>query len=418
MSLNIVSFKDAPLEIIDGDRGKNYPKKNEFKDEGHCLFLNAKNVTDNGFDFTTNMYISEEKDNLLKKGKLRRGDIVLTTRGTVGNMALYDDEVPFDNVRINSGMLILRPQKEIINEFLYWSLKSDFFKKQIFSIKSGTAQPQLPITTLNKLKFYLPNLDIQKEIVDILSNLNEKIIILKDMNDKLEKIIKIIFNYWFLQFDFPNISNRPFNSSGGKMIYNSELDFKIPKGWTIGSLDDIAEYINGLPCQKHRPIDESKKLPVIKITEMHEGFTNKTEFVRSDIDDKHIINDGDILFSWSATLETMIWTGGKGGLNQHIFKVIPKDYGRYYVYMMLSTYIVNFVRMAESRKTTMGHITKDHLLQSKIPLPPKDLTYKFDKLIYPLFEKIIANDVEIRKLDSLMEFILPLLMSGKVGFDK
>ena len=114
---------------------------------------------------------------------------------------------------------------------------------------------------------------------------------------------------------------------------------------------------------------------------MHDGFTDKTEFVRNDINDKHIILDGDILFSWSATLETMIWTGGKGGLNQHIFKVIPKDYGKYYVYQQLSSYIINFVRMAESRKTTMGHITKDHLLQSKIPLPPKELTYKFNDLV-------------------------------------
>ena len=201
------------------------------------------------------------------------------------------------------------------------------------------------------------------------------------------------------------------------MIYDEKLGRKIPNDWSRGNLDDIAEYINGLACQKCRPINESEKLPVIKITEMHEGFTDKTEFVRSDIDEKHVINDGDILFSWSATLETMIWTGGKGGLNQHIFKVIPKDYGKYYVFMMLSAYINNFVRMAESRKTTMGHITREHLLQSKIPLPPKELTYEFDELVTPLFDKYVQNNIEIRKLNYLKEFLLPILLNGQIAFD-
>lgn len=200
------------------------------------------------------------------------------------------------------------------------------------------------------------------------------------------------------------------------MLSFINVNMNIPMGWAIGSLNDIAKYINGLACQRYRPIDENNKLPVIKITEMHEGFTDKTEFVTSDIDEKHIINDGDILFSWSATLEAMIWTGGTGGLNQHIFKVVPKDYGKYYVYMMLSSYIINFVRMAESRKTTMGHITKDHLLQSKIVLPPKELTYKFDRTVYNLFEKYIYNNIENRELNSLKDYLLPLLMSGQVRF--
>ena len=156
MSLEITSFKEAPLEMIDGDRGKNYPKQDEFSDEDFCLFLNAKNVTDKGFNFETKMFISQEKDEILKKGKLQRGDVILTTRGTVGNVAFYSEDIPFDNIRINSGMLILRSKSELSNKFLYYVLKSDFFKKQIYTFKSGTAQPQLPISSLNHMEFYLP----------------------------------------------------------------------------------------------------------------------------------------------------------------------------------------------------------------------------------------------------------------------
>ena len=149
---------------------------------------------------------------------------------------------------------------------------------------------------------------------------------------------------------------------------------------------------------------------------MHDGITDNTEFVRSDIPENNIINDGDILFSWSATLETMIWTGGKCGLNQHIFKVIPNNISKYYVFMQLSSYIGNFVKMAEARKTTMGHITTEHLKQSKIVLPNKAIAEMFDKKISDVFRMIIKNNQEKRELMNVRDFLLPLLMNGQVGF--
>lgn len=191
MSLEQVLFKEAPIEIIDGDRGKNYPKQDQFTEKGYCLFLNAKNVTSEGFNFTENNFISEERDNLLGKGKLERGDVILTTRGTVGNVALYNEKVPYDNVRINSGMVILRTKKGLINEYLYWVLKSNNFKKQIDSFKSGTAQPQLPISSLNNMEIVLPPIEIQQKIVKILSNIDNKIQNNKNINHNLVTFITI-----------------------------------------------------------------------------------------------------------------------------------------------------------------------------------------------------------------------------------
>jgi predicted nucleotidyltransferase len=114
---------DAPLEILDGDRGKNYPSQDEFKTSGHCLFLSTKNVRVDGFDFSDCQYISKERDELLRKGKLKRNDIVLTTRGTVGNIGFFDDSVQFENIRINSGMVIIRPNEaELLPSFNYYVL--------------------------------------------------------------------------------------------------------------------------------------------------------------------------------------------------------------------------------------------------------------------------------------------------------
>ena len=162
------------IQIIDGDRGTNYPQKSDFYPEGHCLFLNTKNVRSDGFNFDTTMFITEEKDNLLRKGKLKRRDVILTTRGTIGNIAIYDDNVKFDHIRVNSGMLIFRPNENIItSEYLFEVLRSSSMKSQIEKFTSGAAQPQLPIKTLVNFTFPVPtSLEEQSCIVSNLHDLS------------------------------------------------------------------------------------------------------------------------------------------------------------------------------------------------------------------------------------------------------
>ena len=164
------------FQIIDGDRGKNYPKKTDFYNEGYCLFLNTKNVRPNGFSLETKMFITEAKDNLLGNGKLKRNDVLLTTRGTIGNIAVYDENVPFENIRINSGMLIFRPNTKLITpEYLFAVFQSGIMKSQIKQHVSGAAQPQLPIKTLVNFSIPVPkSVSEQKSIVKKLDALSEQ----------------------------------------------------------------------------------------------------------------------------------------------------------------------------------------------------------------------------------------------------
>ncbi|MBW2187675.1 MAG: restriction endonuclease subunit S [Deltaproteobacteria bacterium] len=158
------------LLMIDGDRGKNYPKKSEFLSEGHCLFLSTKNVRPNGFLFDQTIFVDEARDSLLRKGKLERNDVVLTTRGTIGNLALYNEEIKYENIRINSGMLILRPNSEIIlPSYLFEIMRSGIVRRQIDAKVSGAAQPQLPVNTLNTFSFPVPlSLKDQQHVVDLI----------------------------------------------------------------------------------------------------------------------------------------------------------------------------------------------------------------------------------------------------------
>ncbi|WP_394754776.1 restriction endonuclease subunit S [Crenothrix sp.] len=171
------------IEIIDGDRGKNYPTQKDFLDNGFCLFMNTKNVRPNGFEFNTTMFISEAKDKAMGKGKLKRNDVVMTTRGTIGNLGVFNDEVEYENIRINSGMLIFRPnQKQITSEYLFEILRSGIIKEQIKKHVSGAAQPQLPIKTL--VNFEIPVPKLIKEQQTIVQKLNS----LSAQTQKLEAI--------------------------------------------------------------------------------------------------------------------------------------------------------------------------------------------------------------------------------------
>jgi len=226
---------------------------------------------------------------------------------------------------------------------------------------------------------------------------------------------KQLYDYWFVQFDYPNKDGKPYKSSGGKMVWNEKLKRDIPEEWSCGSLVDIATYTNGIACQKYRPLDKNK-LPVIKIKEMHDSITPETEYVRNDIPESVKVYNGDVLFSWSASLEVILWANGNGGLNQHIFKVTSKNgYPKTFYYYQLIDYIGNFTKMAEARKTTMGHITQDHLLQSVIALPPStDIANQLEDRLKPIFDNIVINNQEIISLTKQRDELLPLLMNGQV----
>ena len=261
----------------------------------------------------------------------------------------------------------------------------------------------------------LPPLAQQYEIGKLLSSLDTKIKLNRQINQNLEAMAKQLYDYWFVQFDFPNEEGKPYKSSGGEMLWNDKLKRNIPVGWHCGNLFEIAVFTNGLACQKFRPKDDEMPLPVIKIREMHDGISVDTEEVTSNIPESVKVYNGDVLFSWSASLEVMLWAYGLGGLNQHIFKVTSaNDFPKSFYYFQLLDYIDVFKKVAEARKTTMGHITQDHLQQSTIAIPDnKDIAVRFEELISPIFEQVVKLHEEISYLIKQRDELLPLLRTVK-----
>lgn len=337
----------------------------------------------------------------------KKGDILISAAGTLGKTVIYDGKPAY--FQDSNIVWIDNDESIVLNSYLYY-----FYQTKPWVTTNGSTINRIYNDNLRNIKLSVPDLSTQKSIAKVLSDLDAKIELNNKINRELEAMAKTLYDYWFVQFDFPNANGRPYKSSGGKMVYNAELKREIPEGWAVKTLLDIATYTNGLACQKFRPTNE-EFLPVIKIREMRDGFTEGTEKVKADIPEKLIVNNGDVLFSWSASLEVMIWTGGKGGLNQHIFKVTSRKYPRSFYYFQLIWYLQHFKMIAELRKTTMGHITQDHLKQSRIVVPPIDVVRDLDKQLKNIQEKQILISRQNQHLTALRDWLLPMLMNGQVN---
>ncbi|MDG4499668.1 restriction endonuclease subunit S [Streptococcus suis] len=363
-----------------------------------------------------------------KYDHLNKGDIPLYGSGGLMshvNEALY------------SGEAILLPRKGTLSNIMYvnesfWTVDTMYYavvndkladafylysylsQLDLSNLDSGSTLPSMTKSAYESIVVKLPDLKIQKAVATVLFNIRKKLEINNQINQELEAMAKTLYDYWFVQFDFPDENGKPYKSSGGKMVYNDQLKREIPEGWGVDSLWNIATFYNGLAMQKFRPASEThESLPVIKIREMFSGFSKDTEKASTAIPKEAIIEAGDILFSWSATLEVILWGGEKGALNQHIFKVTSEKYPKSFIYNELRSYLKVFKTIAELRKTTMGHITQDHLKQAMIIVPPNDLIDEIHNRISPILKQQLDLKQQNQELTQLRDWLLPMLMNGQ-----
>lgn len=303
--------------------------------------------------------------------------------------------------------IVIRGKKGISdNLFVYYLTHFPSFKDAAIKSMVGTSGRQrAQVDVLENMTMKLPSIAEQKSIADILTKLDDKIAVNKQINDNLEQQAQALFKAWFVDFE-------PFKN--GEFV-NSELGM-IPKGWEVESLSSIADYVNGLAMQKYRPLEGEKGLPVLKIKELGQGNTDDSSELCSPslIGEKYIIDDGDIIFSWSGTLMVKVWCGGKCGLNQHLFVVEPKDCPVWFSYQWTKHHLDNFIHIAKDKAVTMGHIKRGELDKAKVVVPDGTSMAVIDSMINPLHSQIISNKIESRRLASLRDSLLPRLMSGEL----
>lgn len=380
-------------------------------------FLSFSVVFNNYFvpDILNDLMDTSEKEK--ETYSIKSGDIFLTrTSEVVDELAMSCVAVKdYPNATFSGFLKRLRPTQDHITypKFMAFYLRSPMFRKTMTNNAVMTLRASLNEAIFSYLELLLPAYSEQKKAGNLLYLLNQKIALNNRINAELAAMAKTLYDYWFVQFDFPDANGKPYKTSGGKMAYNATLKREIPVEWNTSTLWNIAKYTNGLPMQKYRE-DSDIYLPVIKIREMNNGISADTEKARVDIPEAAVINDGDVLFSWSATLDVKIWSQGKGALNQHIFKVSSDIYPKSFYYFELLNYLKHFKMIADLRKTTMGHITLDHLKQAYICLPPLFLLEEFNSKVHDIFQQHLLLEKENRSLIKLRDWLLPMLMNGQV----
>lgn len=323
----------------------------------------------------------------------------------------------------STEFIVLAPRSSSDTLFLYYLARSPAFREYaIQSMEGSTGRQRVPTRAVAEYRFLCPPPRERERIGEVLGSLDDRIALLVRTNDTLEKIAQTMFRSWFIEFE-PVRAKAAGRQPDGMdaetaALFPSEFEDSelgpIPKGWQVRSLDSFAQYTNGLALQKFPPKSDTDFLPIIKIAQMRAGHTAGAETATSDLDPQYVVEDGDVLFSWSGSLEVVIWTGGRGALNQHIFKVTSVEVPKWFYYFATKHFLPRFRNIAASKATTMGHIQRRDLREAKIAVPPVHLLTRMGEILNLMLERLILNGIMRRTLTEIRDTLLPRLISGKL----
>lgn len=358
------------------------------------------------------------------KSSLQSGDLLFARRSLVaegaGRCSLIV-EVSEPTV-FESSIIRARPDpRKADSRYLHYFFSSPQGRELMMGILRQVAVAGITGSDLAELRVPLPNMEVQRGIAETLSNIDDRIDNLRQTNATLEAIAQALFKSWFVDFDPVHAKAEDREPEGmdaataalfPSKFEDSELG-PIPKGWQVRSLDSIANYLNGLALQKFPPESEAEYLPVIKIAQLRAGNTNSADKASARLKPEYIVEDGDVLFSWSGSLEVEIWCGGRGALNQHLFKVTSNEVPKWFYYFATRQHLPDFREIAAHKATTMGHIQRRHLAEAKVA-DSTDILEKLSTICEPLFERRVANSVQAKALSSVRDTLLPRLISGRL----
>ena len=360
-------------------------------------YLDTGNITENVIDAIQHIDLENEKLPSRAKRKVQMNSILYSTvRPNQKHFGIIKS-MP-KNFLVSTGFVVIDviPEKADA-DYLYFWLTQNIVVEQLHAIaeQSVSAYPTIKASDIENLESALPPLTVQTAIASILKSISDKMSHNSSINENLEQQAQAIFANEFLSLE------------------------SLPDGWKRGSLIDIADYLNGLAMQKYRPAADEVGIPVLKIKELRQGCCDATSEVCSpNIKTNYIIHDGDVIFSWSGSLLVDFWCGGICGLNQHLFKVTSSVYDKWFYYAWTKHHLERFIAVAADKATTMGHIKRDELSKAKVLIPNKADYNRIGSLLHPIYDLIITNRIECKKLAETRDALLPKLMSGEIDISE
>ena len=406
------------LSIGDGYRAKN----SELSTTG-LPFARVGNI-DGGFQFDDADRFPEHDLPKVGDKVSQPSDVVFTSKGTIGRLAFVRETTPrFVYAPQLCYWRSLAPNM-IDARWLYYWMSGGEFTEQISGVKGQTDMADyVSLSDQRRMAITLPPISIQRAIAGVLGALDDKIEQNRQTAQALERLARSIFRTWFVDFEpvkakaagaasFPSMPQSVFDALPTHLI-DSEIG-PVPMGWEVKGIASIATFLNGLALQKYPPRGDGEDLRVIKIAELRKGSAEGAALANSDVAEQYVIGDGDLLFSWSGTLEAAFWFGGKGALNQHLFKVTSSRFPSWFCFRWIRQHLPWFRTIAASKATTMGHIKRGHLQETSVVVPPNKILNEANEVIGPIYGLFGQLMIESRNLAALRDMLLPKLLSGEV----
>lgn len=407
-----LSIKDVCQRVTSG--GTPSRKNPEFYLGGSIGWVKTKELHD-GFIKQTEELITPLAVASSSAKILQKDTILLAMYGaTVGMLGILGKEMA-----CNQACCAMLVSPEFDRDFLFYQLLAH--RTQLQGLATGAAQQNLSGQQIKELVLPFPSLDEQRVIGSYLRTLDDRITLLRETNATLEAIARVLFKSWFVDFDpvrtkMEGRAPEGMDEATAALFPDSFEDTElgaVPRGWTVRSLDEIATYLNGLALQKFPPTGQDD-LPVIKIAQLRKGDTDGADRASRAIKPDYIIQDGDVIFSWSGSLEVEIWCGGEGALNQHLFKVTSASFPKWFYFLWTRHHLEHFRQVAASKATTMGHIQRSHLTAAKVVVPTDEIIHMADAVLAPILQRIIENTLQAQTLATLRDTLLPRLISGQL----
>ena len=404
-------------------------KSADYRPSGHPI-VRVSNFTDRSIDMAECSHLDHDAVQQYEAYKLRHRDAVIATVGSwptnpasvVGKTICVPEKA--EAALLNQNAVRLRTKADLDQRFLFYLLKQPDFQTYIVGTAQGSAsQASITLNDIFGFEFQRPHLAEQKAIAAVLGALDDKIELNRRMNATLEAMARALFQSWFVDFDPVRAKLDPAPAGptldpATTALFPEHLEETAlghtPKGWEVRSLDKTAHYLNGLALQKYPPGDGAT-LPVIKIAQLRKGDSIGADRCNTDLPPNYIVQDGDVLFSWSGSLEVELWCGGPGALNQHLFKVTSPEFPKWFYYLWTLYHLDEFRLIAADKATTMGHIQRGHLTAAKVLIPPRPLLDAMTRTMSPLIDQLIANRIQSRTLATLRDTLLPKLLSGELS---
>jgi type I restriction enzyme S subunit len=419
MSKVMTLMNELVDEISMGPFGSDI-KVDNFVNEGVPV-LNGSNVSSIKLIETSFKYVTPEKSKALKKANAKRGDIVITHRGTVGQISYIPEDSIYDNYVISQSQFRVALKRDLVDPIYFtYYFHTDEGQKRLLSFKSHVGVPALAQATTNfrLLEFPLIPLKEQKKIAKVLSDLDSKIELNNKINSELEAMAKKLYDYWFLQFDFLDVNGKPYKTSGGKMIWNEVLKREIPEGWEVKELDKVEDnIITGKTPSTTNPNFYNGNIPFITIGDVRGNMHIVSTEQKLTIDGANqqsnkFIPKGAICVTCIASPGLVAFATEDSQTNQQLNSVVCKENeNRYYLYFYLTDY---FKYSSAKTGNTFANMNKGDFSAIQILKPKKEILVSFSSVLKSSIDKILINSIENKELASLRDWLLPMLMNGQV----